>query len=106
MTKWMRFACLAVCVLCTLFCAVGYAAISGNLTISGQVELVALPPPEKVVITDVQIADVTTGSASDLIHSNQSTVLGSTVSIASGQKVVYAITVYFAYFGDTRKSLI
>ena len=94
MTKWMRFACLAVCVLCTLFCAVGYAAISGNLTISGQVELVALPPPEKVVITDVELMPGSTATSDSFNFTNQATLLTNTITGQVGEKVIYKTDVH------------
>lgn len=72
-----------------LFTCVGYAAVSGSLTISGSVE--ALPPEyDSMVITNVAVCSGTTASQSTktLLPTNVNT----TITGNAGDKVVYKIT--------------
>ena len=50
MTKWMKGLCVLFVLSATLFCSVGYAAVTGSLMISGQVDV---EPPNAVYIIEV-----------------------------------------------------
>ena len=74
-----------------LFACVGYAAISGNLTVSGNVQ-VEQAEFDSMVITDVSACSGTTASqsAKTLLPTNVKT----TITGKAGDKVVYKITAY------------
>ena len=103
MTKWVKISCVLICVIGTLLCSVGYAALSGTLTITGKVELQP-PDYDVVVITKVEIVD---GTASTKPSSIIPTNVKSTITGTAGNQVVYKITAYnysdnvtYAYAGD------
>ena len=90
MPKWTKYLCLALCVLSTLFCAIGYASITGTMTIRGNVELD--PPP--IYISDVVFVSLDSGGT---LESSQTaeTVMTSQISLTENKEstVLLQITV-------------
>ena len=90
MPKWTKYLCLALCVLSTLFCAIGYASITGTMTIRGNVELD--PPP--IYISDVVFVSV---KSDGTLNSSQTaeTVMTSQISLTENKDstVILQITV-------------
>lgn len=90
MPKWTKFLCLALCVLSTLFCAIGYASITGTMTIRGNVELD--PPP--IYISDVLFVSL---NSDGTLESSQTaeTVMTSQISLTENKDstVLLQITV-------------
>lgn len=110
MTRWMKITCVLIFVVGVLFCSVGYAALSGTLTIQGQIEI--LPPPydEVVIIGASVVGNMTTANAGSPVVIPVTTLRG-TISGAAGNKVVYKITahnfsdnVIYAYAGTATES--
>ena len=89
MARWVKILCAAVCSFVVLFSCVGYAAVSGNLSISGSAEYEL---PTDLIITQVEIANSTVDHA---VGTKQSpTNVLSTITGQTGETVVYKITVY------------
>lgn len=91
MTKFTKlFTCIISLVACCAIC-IGYASISGTLTIRG--EATANPPVfDTLVITSVETVNATVNAEEHtrLIPTN----LNSTISGTAGQRIVYRITVH------------
>ena len=90
MPKWTKYLCLALCVLSTLFCAIGYASITGTMTIRGNVELD--PPP--IYISDVVFVSLDSGGTLDSSQTAE-TVMTSQISLTENKDstVILRITV-------------
>ena len=98
MTKWMKCLCVLFALAATLFCSVGYAAVTGTLLISGQVEV---EPPNAVYITEIKY--VTYSDASPVLGENMtgdpikidfpSTKFVSDISYQDKGSVTFTVTV-------------
>ncbi len=86
MSKFLRICTCFALVLSTLFVWIGYAALTDELTIEGQLAFV-LPDWNEVVITDVRDAN------GEKVLWIQPTTVDSTVNLAVGESVTYTIKV-------------
>jgi hypothetical protein len=59
MTKWMKAACMLLALASTLFCFVGYAALSDTLQITGQVQV---DRPDKIFIAKIENIKTSNGA--------------------------------------------
>lgn len=92
MTKKFNLACFIIALIFCSFIYVGFASLSGNLIVSGTIN-VPEPDFDSIVITQVQTESITTVNG-ETHYSVIPTNVSSTISGVSGQKVVYRITAH------------
>lgn len=98
MARWVKILCAAVCSFAVLFSCVGYAAVSGNLSISGSASVDLTPElTEGVHITN---AELTSGNGSVTSYSNTTLI---SVADPSTGSVTFGVTItnntlYTQYF--------
>lgn len=92
MAKWKHLMAFVITVLMCCLLGIGYAAVSGTLSISGTAEM-SVPVYDCVVITDITTTSATTVS-SETHRREAPTNVQTTVSGSAGQKIVYRITAH------------
>ncbi|MBQ9781071.1 MAG: hypothetical protein IJW00_09025 [Clostridia bacterium] len=87
MKRWVKNLCAAVCSFAVLFISIGYAAVSGNLTISGSAEF-QMPD---IYISNAEVKSGKLTENSKFIYSG--TMLNSTANFADDASIVIKIDV-------------
>lgn len=92
MSRPIKILCCAVLSFCTLFSAVGYATISGTMTVSGSA---SATPPEGIYIVDVAEEATSNATSESVEHIPFSTNVISTVQrTANNSSVSYSVTIW------------
>lgn len=91
MKTWTKAIIGIVLSFCTLFSSLGYAALTTNLSITGEA---TVSPPEGIYITKVEVDSTNYGSSNNVSHVPYSTTVDSTVNIESYKSG--------GWFGQTR----
>lgn len=86
MARWVKILCAAVCSFALLFSCVGYAAVSGNLSISGSASIDMSP----IYIVSVEPVS---GGGELKSYTKSATLLTSTIELEGSESVVLKITV-------------